>query len=215
MGGPGGSGGPDRPDGLGGPEEPAAMRSAAEAAAGPVHSPEQLGFPTNWDRLARPMIEDRDPLPELGAERSGRWGAGDEQPAGAAPPVLNLVAASWADLVSLLGFCTVCLLAIVVAGYGVALDALPWIVAAAVAWWCAAAAVLVVVRRGTPGMLMAGVVFAARVPGRRLPTTLAVAIVQSCLLGLPAVVGARRAPLALASGAALGAAADVLADASL
>jgi len=185
-------------------------QGAADPGGLGIHSPEQLDFPSNWDRIVEPAAGDG-PVRRPRIEPSPSIG-GAYEPPGVVPPVLNLVAASWADLVSLLGFCTACLLAIVVAGYGVALAALPWIIGAAVSWWCAAAAILVAVRRGTPGMLMAGVVFTTGVPWRRLPSTLAVAILQSCLLGLPAVVGAQRAPLALVSGVSLGAAANAAAN---
>jgi hypothetical protein len=183
-------------------------------------SPEELSFPINWDRLSDDADEDLprdtagDVSSEIGAELGDDADAGDEAlvrrheqapvagaPAG--PPTLNLVAAAWADLVALLAFVVAELIAVVVADYEIKLAALPWVVALALAWWCAASLVLVVVRRGTPGMLMAGVVFKAQVSPSRFAAIILVALVLVCLLGLPALLGAQRSPLSFAAGSPL------------
>jgi len=179
-------------------------------------SPEELSFPINWDRLSNDAGDEaRDATDDIGSEIGAGLGddTGEEAlerhqeapragaPAG--PPTLNLVAAAWADLVALLAFVVAELIAVVIAGYDIKLAALPWIVALALAWWCAAALVLVVVRRGTPGMLMAGVVFKAQVSPSRLAAIILVALVLVCLLGLPALLGARRSLLRIAASSPL------------
>jgi len=150
--------------------------------------PERLDFPINWDELTQPSP---------GADEA----ASPRQPqTGQVPPTLNLVAAAWADLVCLLCFCTTTLLVVVLNGYAIQVAALPWVASLAVCWWCAATSVLVVVRRGTPGMLMAGLVFGTAVRGTRLPALLVIQLVSAMLLGLPGVLGARLSPLRLAGG---------------
>lgn len=160
-------------------------------------SPEQLDFPTNWDRLIEPPAGS----PE---ERTDVPSAGGPGP----PPTALLVAAAWADLVCLLLFCVTAILTVMLAGYGVSLVALPWVSVLAAAWWAGASAVLVVVRRGTPGMLIAGIVFKSPVVNRRLPVILVVAVLLACTLGLPALVGAQRSPLRWAGGSPLATSSD-------
>jgi hypothetical protein len=96
--------------------------------------------------------------------------------------------------------CTAALLALAASGHRAALPAFPWSLALAATWWGAAAAALVVVRRGTPGMVLAGLSFDRALPPRRVVPVLLAALVQACTLGVPTLVGARRSPLALASG---------------
>jgi hypothetical protein len=159
-------------------------------------NPEELSFPSNWDRL-------RERTPEQPEET----GAGDHDPS--SPPTLSMVAAAWAELAAVLGVCTAALLTLLAQDHTVSLPCLPWALAVALGWWCAAAAVLVIVRRGTPGMLMAGVVFEDQIPPLRLPTVLATALLLGCTLGLPAVLGADRSLLRLAAGSALRIGADL------
>jgi hypothetical protein len=155
--------------------------------------PEDLSFTSNWDRL-------RD-LPQDGSAPS----AGGREPDSeqAPPPLIILLAAAWGDLVAVLLVCTAGLLALVGFGHRVTLPCLPWAVALAVTWWVAASAVLVVVRRGTPGMLMAGVVFSEAVAPRRVGLVVVVSLVVGLTLGLPALLGARLSPLGAAAGSPL------------
>lgn len=192
-------------------------------------APEELSFPINWDKLNDDAGDDigddvgddtgddtgddlrteiaaeipRDPASEPEDEAKDWYERAPEPKAPADPPTLNLVAAAWADLVALLAFVVAELIAVVVAGYDIKLPALPWVVTLALAWWCAAALVLVVVRRGTPGMLMAGVAFRSQVPSSRLAPAVLVALLLVCLLGLPALLGAQRSLLRLATGSPL------------
>jgi hypothetical protein len=146
-------------------------------------------IPDDWDQL------------QEATPRPPRGGSFPEQPE--TPARITLVAAAWADLVAVLAVCTASLMALLTLGHRATLAALPWAVALAVAWWLAAAAVLVVVRRGTPGMLLAGVAFDRAVPTRRLPSVLAVALLLSATFGVPALVGAERSPLRAVSSADL------------
>jgi len=140
------------------------------------------GSPEAWDRLSA-----RSPLtPE-----------GDE------PSLIALVATAWGDLASMLGVCTAALMALTANGHRAALPAFPWSLALAAAWWAAAAAALVTIRRGTPGMLLAGLAFDHSLRPRRLVPVLLAALLQACTLGLPALAGARRSPLGFASGTRL------------
>jgi hypothetical protein len=155
-------------------------------------TPEQREFPNNWDVLQEPAADDL-PAAEAAAP-SGPTGP---------PPILNILAASWADGVAPLGVCTAALVGLNVAGHHGSLSALPWAVALGVAWWAIAAATLVVVRQGTPGMLLAGVVFADRVAPGRVAIVIAAAAASALLLGLPNLLGPRRSLLALAAASVL------------
>jgi hypothetical protein len=122
------------------------------------------------------------------------------------PPVLTLMASSWADLVGMLAVCTGGLVAVLALGQRPSLAAFGWAAVLALVWWACAAASLVVVRQGTPGMLMAGVRFREPVPPGRVPGVLAAALVGVVSLGLPGLLGSDRSPLRAA------AAADLVAD---
>jgi hypothetical protein len=152
--------------------------------------PQRLDFPHNWDVL-------RDEAPEGAADGAEPVAEGTPR---STPSTLTLFAASWGDAVSALTVCTAALVGVAAGNHEVGVTALPWAAAVGVAWWLATATVVIVVRQGTPGMLLAGVAFADRVPPRRLGPVLAVAAVHAALLGLPGVLGARRSPLALAAG---------------
>jgi hypothetical protein len=143
------------------------------------------------------MNDDRDQIP-------GDWDALMDRSAGsdatdstaldtdsAAPPVLTLMAVSWADLVAVLAVCTATLLAILALGERPALPAFGWAAGLALAWWLFAAAVLTVVRQGTPGMLLAGVSFSDPVPPSRVGWVLAAALVGIGTLGLTGLLGFR------------------------
>lgn len=147
-------------------------------------------IPRDWDRIR-------------GADGEVIEGQGEHNAAVAPPQALAVAAAAWADLVTVLTVCAMALVGVVGFGYGTALPALPWSAALAVTWWAAAAVPLVVVRRGTPGMLIAGVVFDEDVVPRRVVAAVAVALLVAGTLGLAAILGARRSPVAAAAGARL------------
>lgn len=134
-------------------------------------------MPGNWDALA-----DRTPdhAPHDGAKPST---------GSARPPALSVMAAAWADLVSMLAVCTGALVAILVLGEQPALPAFAWAAALAVVWWGFATAVLVIVRQATPGMLLAGVSFAEPIAPRRVVWVLAAALLGVVTLGLSAAIG--------------------------
>jgi hypothetical protein len=150
--------------------------------------PTPPGVPDDWDRL------------EPTTDHAPEGGPVVTPDAPGAPPLVALVAAAWGDLVTLLAVCAAALLAVVAFGYGTGLDALPWAAGVAVAWWTVAASALLAVRRGTPGMLLAGVAFADRVAGRQLAATVATALLLAVTAGLPSLAGRRHSLLGLAAG---------------
>ena len=153
-------------------------------------SPEQRKFPKNWDVLhGSTLDEDVPDVPPMDSSGS--------------PPTINLMASSWADAVALLGVCTAALFALNIAGHNTSLAALPWAIALGFTWWLTAAAALIMIRQGTPGMLLAGIVFSDRVAPRRVAVVIVAAAVCSLLLGLPSALGARRSPLAFAAASKL------------
>jgi hypothetical protein len=157
-------------------------------------SPEELSFPVNWDRLSE-TVSDEESHSSSPSQSPGEHSDG--------PPIINLVAATLADLVAILAFIVAELLAVRMASYKIGWPALPWVITLALAWWCVASLMLVVVRRGTPGMLMAGVVFKHPVPPTRLAVILLADLALICLLGLPALLGPDRSPLRFAGGSPL------------
>jgi len=110
------------------------------------------------------------------------------------------MAASWADLVSILAVCTAGLAAILAIGERPALPAFTWAMALAVLWWLFAASVLVVVRHATPGMLLAGVSFSGAIAPERVAWTLAAALSGVVTLGVSGVVGGENSILCRAGG---------------
>jgi hypothetical protein len=146
-------------------------------------------IPQNWDALT-----DRAPSPEDPGHPLP-----DRSDHGFGPPVLSLMAASWADLVSMLAVCTCALVAILALGEQPTTPAFGWAIALSAAWWVFAASVLVVVRQGTPGMLLAGVSFDRPVLPPRVVWVLAAALVGVLSLGLTGVLGSRRSILAVAA----------------
>ena len=152
-------------------------------------SPDDLGFPGNWDRLKDRRAPEAD---------DGRH---DSQ--SAEPPILAVLAAAWGDLVAILAVCAAALVALVGFGHRATLPCLPWAFALALVWWCAAAAILLTVRRATPGMLMAGGVLEDNVAPRRLLAVLAMALILLATLGVPALLGSRRSPLGRVAGSRL------------
>ena len=106
---------------------------------------------------------------------------GDDAPA---PTALTLVAASWADLVAVGVLATACLGGVAAAGNPLTVAALPWAIGVGFAWWVMAATLCLRVRRGTPGMLVAGVVFGDAVVGSRIVRTLLAATAAAVGTGL-------------------------------
>jgi hypothetical protein len=156
-------------------------------------SPERLDFPPNWD-VIRETPDDEEAL-------------GDDPvaptPSSSTPPTIALLAASWADAVSSLAVCTSALLALVAVGHQGSTSVFPWAAVLGAAWWLVAASTLILIRQGTPGMLLAGVVFRDRVAPRRVIVVVAAAALHAVLLGLPGLLGSRRSPVALAAASPL------------
>ena len=146
-------------------------------------------IPNDWDALVDRGVE----------HRSGHGPPPPAEGDVAGTPVITLMAASWADLVSMLAVCTGALVAILLLGERPTLPAFSWSAALALAWWLFAGSVLVVVRQGTPGMLLAGVSFEDSVAPRRVPGVLAAAIFGVLTLGLTGLLGDRRSPLRMAA----------------
>ena len=117
--------------------------------------------------------------------------------------MIPVIAGSWGDLAVILGLTAASLVALKLAGHGAPFAAAPWAVAVAALWWLVAAAVLLTVRRGTPGMMAAGVSFAGTVAPARLPVVLLVALLLALTLGLPSAVGPPGWALRIAAGTPL------------
>jgi hypothetical protein len=164
--------------------------------------PENPDFPRNWDRLS-----------ERGGEIVTPRPASSEPSTGGEPMTVSLFAAVWADTVTITAVCTLALLALVSLGYQAAIPAVPWAAGLGLMWWCAAAITTLVVRRGTPGMLMAGVVFGDRIRPGRIVAVLVVSLILCATCGILAMVGAQRSLLRLAAGQPL-ATADITPAAS-
>jgi len=154
--------------------------------------PEMLDFPHNWDELQ----ETEDPL----TLSSGKIPAADPENE---PLVLSLFAATWADIVAIVAVSTAALLVLGLIGHQTTVKAFPWAVGLALMWWILSATATVIVRRGTPGMLAAGVILSEPIEPRRVPLVLVSALLLCASLGLLAFLGARRSPLSYVSGVSL------------
>jgi hypothetical protein len=144
-----------------------------------------------WDRI---IERDEEAVRELPPKEQGK----EPQKL-----TLALFAAAWAELVCIVGVCTLTLVALLVMGHQSQPSILPWALALGLLWWLLAASATVVVRCATPGMLMAGVVIGGTVAPRRIPLVLAAALLSSLLAGLPALLGSDRSALRAAAGRAL------------
>lgn len=156
------------------------------------------------------MTEPRPEVPENWDEIADRGEASDRPGSGASfvaadrgLPIVTLMAASWADLSTILAVCTIALLALLALGETPALPVFPWTVALAFGWWVISASVLLVIRQGTPGMLLAGVAFKEQVRPKRVVAVLTAALVSALALGLPGLLGPGSSPLRLAAGSPL------------
>lgn len=134
--------------------------------------------PDDWDHLDEPADGQVVP-PEL------------EPPAAETDELstIPVLAASWGDLGAMLTLAAVTLVALRLAGHGAPFAAAPWALGLAVLWWAVSAAALVAVRRGTPGMLMAGVGFEEAVVPQRIPWVVVSALLLAATLGLPSAIG--------------------------
>ncbi len=147
--------------------------------------------PPAWDRL------DDSQRPPSQAPFTNQPPADDE------PPTVVLFAACWADLMAMVAVATAALLALVAIGYRAELAILPWTGSVALCWWWLAASATVAVRRGTPGMLMAGLVCKRQVLPRRVQRVVGAALVGCASLGLLALLGPRRSLVGAAAGSPL------------
>ncbi|MCU0303207.1 MAG: hypothetical protein MUC56_03985 [Thermoanaerobaculales bacterium] len=154
----------------------------------------QRDFPDDWDVVRGAFDGSAAPDPGGAAPGPGPHSA---------PPMLSVMAASWADAVAVLVVCAATLLGLDALGHRPSLGALPWAGALGALWWVVAAAALVTVRQATPGMLLAGLSFSRRVSAGRVGLVVAVAAVCALLLGAPGLLGARLSPLAAAAAAPL------------
>ena len=155
--------------------------------------------PDDWDRL------DDDPTMPSPVTATTTEPAGDLEPDGGDAAshsvVVALLAASWADAVTVLALVTGCVGVLVLRGYNPTPAWLPWAAGAGLSWWLFAAGVLLLVRRATPGMLLAGLQFEEPIPPRRVAPILVAAVAGAMSLGLVAIIGGRRhGPLAIAAG---------------
>lgn len=152
----------------------------------------QPGPSEDWDRLREALPPDLAPPP-----------APPPASVDSAPGRLLLLAGALGDLVSLILVCASALVALRALGHPAGLAVLPWICALALAWWSLAATTLMVVRRGTPGMLLAGFSFATPVAHRRVVGVLLVALLLATTLGVTAVLGLPGPLLRLVGGSSL------------
>jgi hypothetical protein len=154
-------------------------------------SSDQDRIPEDWDALTDREIDAGQPAGPPTEDRD------DDR-----PQTINVLASSWADLVSLLAICTAALGSVLVMGERPSMPALWWAALLALLWWVVAAAALVLVRQGTPGMLLAGIRFDGPVQPDRVGRVLMAALLGVATLGLTGIVG-DGALLRAAGGAAL------------
>lgn len=120
------------------------------------------------------------------------------------PALLVVLASSWADLVVVGALTTAIIGGVAAFRYPISLPALPWAAATALLWWMMTSVVLIRVRRGTPGMLVAGISFENQVAGMRVVAALAAAMLSLVLLGIPLLLGgSSRSILAVSAGSPL------------
>ena len=158
-----------------------------------MNTPDSNNPLRNWDRLSEIDIESIEP--ETASASVINPGPVDTVPRSAR------MAASWADLVVVAALTTSMVGAVILSGYPLSFRALPWAVIVALVGWGAGCGIVLRVRRGTPGMMIAGFVFTEEVAGVRLGWTIATAAFSALLLGLPVLLGSSATSLlSLASG---------------
>ncbi len=140
----------------------------------------------DWDRLSEidlEGIEEPSPAPSPSST------AGPDTPSISTGARL---AVAWGDLVVSVSLTTLLVGSVFAAGYPVGFNVLPWSAGVGLVGWAAITAILLRVRRQTPGMVLAGLVFSSEVSGSRLFLTLSAAVCGALSLGL-AFVPTRRA----------------------
>ncbi len=158
-----------------------------------MSNPDSNDPPSNWDQLSD--------IDVAGIEQGPVSPPFEEPIHGPVVSRASRLTASWADLVVIAGATTSMIGAVILAGYPVSLWALPWSVMTALLGWGAVCGILLRVRRGTPGMLLAGFVFSKEITGGHLVGTVAAAGLSAFLLGLPALPGGPTSSLfSIASG---------------
>jgi len=146
-----------------------------------------------WDQLSDADVE--------GIEQGPSAPLIETPDLGGIVPWSTRLTAALADLVVIAGATTSMVGAVILAGYPLGIRGLPWVVMVALIGWGASCGILLRIRRGTPGMLLAGFVFSSEVTGGRLVCTVATAGFSAFLLGLPLLPGGPKASLlSVASG---------------
>ncbi len=149
-----------------------------------------------WDQLSEVDVD--------GIEQDPSAPYPEKSESGDTVPWSARLTAAWADLVVISGATTSMVGAVILAGYPLGIRALPWAVGVALVGWGATCGILLRVRRGTPGMLLAGFVFSDEVTGGRLVGTVAAAGFSAFLLGLPVLPGGPETSLlSVASGSCI------------
>jgi len=161
---------------------------------------EESQVPDDWDLIDDdPGVSHPQDGPPTLSPDADAIAAAVSQPAGSM--LVSLLAAAWADAVTVLVIVTGCVGVLVIRGYGPTPAWLPWAGGAGVAWWLFAAGILLLVRRATPGMLLAGLQFERPVAPVRVGLVLLMAVIGAASLGVVVAIGGRRrGPLALAAG---------------
>lgn len=155
------------------------------------------GPPRNWDQLSDIDVDDIEPE-VLSPQDFDSATTGE-------PSWSARLATAWADLVIVAGLTTAMIGTVILLGYPLSIRALPWAAGVALLGWAAVCGIILRVRRCTPGMVMAGLVFTDEIAGARLASTIAAAGFSALFLGLPALPGSRGSSLlSIASGSALG-----------
>lgn len=151
----------------------------------------------SWDQLSEIDVDDIEP--EALSPSTSDPTPGNE------PSWSARLAAAWADLVIVAGLTTAMIGTVILLGYPLNIRALPWAVGVALLGWAAVCGIILRVRRCTPGMVMAGLVFTEEIAGTRLVMTIAAAGFSALFLGLPVLPGGRASSLlSVASGSDLG-----------
>ncbi len=150
----------------------------------------------DWDRLSEIDVE--------GIDLDVASSSLERPPPADGVPWSARLAAAWGDLVVVAALTTSMIGAVILVGYPLSVRALPWAAIVALVGWGSACGIVLRVRRGTPGMLLAGFVFSNEVAGARLGWIIATAGFSALLLGLPVLPGDRKSSLlSVASGSAI------------
>ena len=132
------------------------------------------GFSKDWDLF-------------LDLEDPGEDGFDEEPDEPDEFPLFPLLTAAYADLVAILVPATAALIGLRLSGLPVPLGVAPWTLGLGLGWWLLVAAILLRVRRGTPGLLAAGLAYREQLTGGRLWGALALALLTAATLGIPLI----------------------------